>query len=45
MKNRTRTKLLIDGGDPNEARRVPDLLGFVDGQTTNPFDSASRAKK
>lgn len=36
IKNRPRTKLLIDGGDPNETRRIRDLLGFVDGQTTNP---------
>jgi len=26
----------VDGGDPNEARRIKELLGFVDGQTTNP---------
>jgi len=26
----------VDGGDPNETRRIKDLLGFVDGQTTNP---------
>lgn len=33
---RPRMKLLVDGGDPEETRRVKDLLGFVDGQTTNP---------
>jgi transaldolase len=27
----------VDGGDPQETRRVKELLGFVDGQTTNPF--------
>jgi len=30
------TKILVDGGDPDEALRVRNLLGFVDGQTTNP---------
>lgn len=34
--NRPKTKILVDGGDPRETRRVKDLLGFVDGQTTNP---------
>jgi transaldolase len=34
--NRPKTKILVDGGDPGETRRVKDLLGFVDGQTTNP---------
>lgn len=29
-------KVLVDGGDPDETRRVRELLGFVDGQTTNP---------
>ena len=33
---RPTTKILVDGGDPEETRRVKDLLGFVDGQTTNP---------
>src|SRR5215469_5236570 len=33
---RPKMKLLVDGGDPQETRRVKDLLGFVDGQTTNP---------
>jgi transaldolase len=26
----------VDGGDPQETRRAEELLGFVDGQTTNP---------
>ena len=26
----------MDGGDPQETREVKELLGFVDGQTTNP---------
>lgn len=30
------TKILVDGGDPEETRRMKYLLGFVDGQTTNP---------
>jgi transaldolase len=31
-----KTKILVDGGDPEETRQVKKLLGFVDGQTTNP---------
>jgi len=34
--NKPKTKILLDGGDPAETRRIKDLLGFVDGQTTNP---------
>ena len=34
--NRPRTKILVDGGDPQETLQVKKLLGFVDGQTTNP---------
>jgi transaldolase len=34
--NRPKTKILVDGGDPNETLRIKRLLGFVDGQTTNP---------
>ena len=33
---RPKTKILVDGGDPQETRRVKEMLGFVDGQTTNP---------
>jgi transaldolase len=33
---RPKTKLLVDGGDPEETQRAKQLLGFVDGQTTNP---------
>jgi hypothetical protein len=36
LTNRPKTKLLVDGGDPNETLRIKNLLGFVDGQTTNP---------
>lgn len=31
-----KTKLLVDGGDPEETLRIKSLIGFVDGQTTNP---------
>jgi transaldolase len=31
-----RTKIFIDGGDPGETREIMHLLGFLDGQTTNP---------
>ena len=34
--NRPATKILVDGGDPEETRRIKSLLGFLDGQTTNP---------
>ena len=33
---RPKTKILVDGGDPRETLRAKELLGFVDGQTTNP---------
>jgi len=33
---RSATKILLDGGDPDETRRIRDRLGFLDGQTTNP---------
>lgn len=36
LTNRPETKILVDGGDPNETLRIKNLLGFVDGQTTNP---------
>ncbi len=36
LTKRPETKILVDGGDPAETRRIRDLLGFVDGQTTNP---------
>lgn len=34
--NRPPSRILVDGGDPSETTHVKDLLGFVDGQTTNP---------
>jgi len=33
---RPKTQILVDGGDPQETQRVKELLGFADGQTTNP---------
>ena len=36
LDNKPKTKILVDGGDPEETLRVKQLLGFVDGQTTNP---------
>ena len=36
LANKLRTKILVDGGDPEETLRVKELIGFVDGQTTNP---------
>ncbi len=30
------TKIFLDGGDPQETREAISLLGFLDGQTTNP---------
>ena len=36
LRAKVRTKLLVDGGDPEETLRIKRLIGFVDGQTTNP---------
>jgi len=36
LANKPKSKILVDGGDPAETARVKSLLGFVDGQTTNP---------
>ena len=36
LANKPRTRILVDGGDPEETLRVKELIGFVDGQTTNP---------
>jgi transaldolase len=33
---RSKTKILVDGGDPEQTLRVKSLVGTVDGQTTNP---------
>jgi transaldolase len=32
---RSKTRILVDGGDPEETVRVKSLVGYVDGQTTN----------
>lgn len=31
-----KTRIFLDGGDSNETKEIIDLLGFLDGQTTNP---------
>ncbi len=31
-----KTRILVDGGDPQETLRIKSLIGSVDGQTTNP---------
>ena len=33
---RPKTKILVDGGDPEETAHMRNRLGFLDGQTTNP---------
>ena len=34
--NNLQTKIFLDSGDPAETREVLSILGFLDGQTTNP---------
>jgi len=36
LANKPNTKILVDGGDPEETLKVKELIGFVEGQTTNP---------
>lgn len=36
MRNSTSTKIFLDSGDPLETKKAVELLGFLDGQTTNP---------
>ena len=36
LAKKPKSRILVDGGDPDETLRVKKLLGFVDGQTTNP---------
>ena len=36
LTNKPKTKILVDGGDPEDTARVKKLLRFIDGQTTNP---------
>lgn len=31
-----KTRIFLDGGNPDETRQIISLLGFLDGQTTNP---------
>jgi len=31
-----KTKIFVDSGDPDETKEMIELLGFLDGQTTNP---------
>jgi len=31
-----RTRIFLDGGDPDETKEIIRLMGFLDGQTTNP---------
>lgn len=33
---RVKAKILVDGGDPEETAHIKELVGTVDGQTTNP---------
>lgn len=34
--NNLKTKIFLDGGDPEETKQAIQMLGFLDGQTTNP---------
>lgn len=36
MPQKFSSKIFIDGGEPEETRQAKKLLGFLDGQTTNP---------
>jgi len=36
LTNKPKTLILVDGGDPKETLQIKSLVGFVDGQTTNP---------
>lgn len=33
---KSKAQVLVDGGDPQETAKIKNLLGYVDGQTTNP---------
>jgi len=41
MINQRKTRILLDSGDPDETVRIRGLLGYLDGQTTNPSLIAS----
>ncbi len=34
--DKIKTRIFLDGGDPAETREIKHVLGFLDGQTTNP---------
>jgi len=34
--NNLKTRIFLDGGNADETREIIELLGFLDGQTTNP---------
>lgn len=34
--NNLKTRIFLDGGDAGETREIQEILGFLDGQTTNP---------
>lgn len=36
LPEKRKTRILLDGGDPEETLRIRSLIGRVDGQTTNP---------
>lgn len=36
LQKRPKSKILVDGGDPADTNKIKALLGYVDGQTTNP---------
>jgi transaldolase len=36
METKLTTKVFLDSGNPAETKEAKDLLGFLDGQTTNP---------
>lgn len=36
LAEKRKTRILVDGGDPQETLRIRSLIGFIDGQTTNP---------
>ncbi len=36
MNRKTDSLIFIDGGDPVETHRAKELMGYIDGQTTNP---------
>lgn len=40
--NKLNTKIFIDGGDAQETAKAKELLGYLDGQTTNPSLIAKR---